>query len=77
MQQRPAYQDVVAEVIAFLRERVEALMAAGIERERICVDPGFGFGKTVEHNFALLREHRPHAATNSACRCWPACRASR
>ena len=55
MQQDPVYTDVVAEVIAFLRERVDAMLAAGIERERICVDPGFGFGKTVEHNFALLR----------------------
>jgi len=54
MQQAPQYQDVVGEVIAFLRERVDALSAAGIERERICVDPGFGFGKTVEHNYALL-----------------------
>ena len=55
MQKDPLYGDVVAEVIAFLRTRVEALLAAGIERERICVDPGFGFGKTVEHNFVLLR----------------------
>ena len=55
MQQRPVYQDVVREVIAFLRERVDALCAAGIARERLCVDPGFGFGKTVEHNFALLK----------------------
>jgi dihydropteroate synthase len=55
MQERPVYTDVVDEVIAFLRERVEAMVAAGISRERICVDPGFGFGKTVEHNFALLR----------------------
>ncbi len=55
MQQGPAYDDVVAEVIAFLRARVDALLAAGIERERICVDPGFGFGKTLEHNLALLR----------------------
>jgi len=55
MQAQPVYADVVAEVIAFLRERVDALMAAGIERERICVDPGLGFGKTVEHNYALLR----------------------
>ncbi len=55
MQQNPVYADVVGEVIAFLRERVEALTAGGIERERICVDPGFGFGKTVEHNYALLR----------------------
>jgi dihydropteroate synthase len=55
MQQHPVYTDVVREVIDFLRERVDAMVAAGIERERICVDPGFGFGKTVEHNFALLR----------------------
>lgn len=55
MQQSPAYQDVVSEVSAFLRERVAALEAAGIARERIVVDPGFGFGKTVEHNLDLLR----------------------
>ena len=55
MQLNPVYGDVVAEVTAFLRERVDVLLAAGIERERICVDPGFGFGKTVEHNYALLR----------------------
>ena len=55
MQQNPVYGDVVAEVIAFLQERVAAMIAAGIERERICVDPGFGFGKTLEHNYALLR----------------------
>jgi dihydropteroate synthase len=55
MQQSPQYDNVVDEVITFLRERVGAMLAAGIERERICVDPGFGFGKTVEHNFALLR----------------------
>jgi dihydropteroate synthase len=55
MQAQPAYGDVVEEVIAFLRERIEALLAAGIERERLCVDPGLGFGKTVEHNYALLR----------------------
>ncbi|SHH02985.1 dihydropteroate synthase [Massilia sp. CF038] len=55
MQRDPHYVDVVNEVIGFLKERVEAMVGAGIERERICVDPGFGFGKTVEHNFALLR----------------------
>jgi dihydropteroate synthase len=55
MQQHPAYSDVVGEVIRFLRERVDAMLAAGIARKRICVDPGFGFGKTVEHNYALLR----------------------
>ncbi|OON63441.1 dihydropteroate synthase [Massilia sp. KIM] len=56
MQDAPQYRDVVKEVIDFLRERVDALSAAGIARERLCVDPGFGFGKTVEHNYALLRQ---------------------
>jgi dihydropteroate synthase len=55
MQQQPVYADVVREVTDFLRERVEAMEAAGIARERICIDPGFGFGKTVEHNYGLLR----------------------
>lgn len=55
MQLAPQYGDVVAEVIAFLRERIEALVAAGIDPRRLCIDPGFGFGKTVEHNYALLR----------------------
>lgn len=55
MQQSPEYADVVGEVIDFLRERVDAMVAAGIDRKRICIDPGFGFGKTVEHNYALLR----------------------
>jgi len=56
MQQAPSYADVVREVIAFLNERVDTLVCAGIARERICIDPGFGFGKTVEHNYALLRQ---------------------
>jgi dihydropteroate synthase len=55
MQAQPAYEDVVGEVIGFLRERVEALLAAGVAPERVTIDPGFGFGKTVEHNVALLR----------------------
>ncbi len=55
MQQDPSYGDVVNDVIAFLRERVEAMTVAGIARERLCIDPGFGFGKTVEHNYALMR----------------------
>ncbi|MDD5176725.1 MAG: dihydropteroate synthase [Sterolibacterium sp.] len=55
MQQAPDYADVVAEVAAFLAERVAAAEAAGISRNRIVVDPGFGFGKTLEHNLALLR----------------------
>jgi dihydropteroate synthase len=56
MQQQPQYQDAVAEVSAFLRERLVATMAAGVARDRIVIDPGFGFGKTVEHNLNLLRE---------------------
>ena len=55
MQQQPVYADVVGEVIAFLQQRVGEMVAAGIDRERICIDPGFGFGKTVDHNYALLR----------------------
>jgi dihydropteroate synthase len=55
MQHEPRYQDVVAEVGTFLAGRVAEAEAAGITRERIAVDPGFGFGKTVAHNFELLR----------------------
>jgi dihydropteroate synthase len=54
MQVEPRYDDVVAEVAAFLEERLEAAVAAGIAEERICLDPGIGFGKTVEHNVELL-----------------------
>ena len=55
MQEAPHYDDVVAEVAHFLRSRAHALESAGIVRGRIAIDPGFGFGKTVEHNKALLR----------------------
>lgn len=54
MQAAPRYDDVVGEVEAFLLERAETAMAAGVARERIWLDPGIGFGKTVEHNLALL-----------------------
>jgi dihydropteroate synthase len=54
MQAEPRYADVVSEVREFLRARAAACVAAGIARERIVVDPGFGFGKTLEHNLALL-----------------------
>jgi dihydropteroate synthase len=54
MQDAPVYGDVVAEVRAFLRRRVAACEASGIARTRIAIDPGFGFGKTLEHNLALL-----------------------
>lgn len=55
MQQAPVYQDVVGEVKTFLAERVEACLAVGITRERLLIDPGFGFGKTLRHNLLLLR----------------------
>ena len=55
MQTAPTYDDVVAEVRDFLGERVAAAEAAGIARERLVVDPGFGFGKTAVHNLQLLR----------------------
>jgi dihydropteroate synthase len=55
MQVDPRYDDVVSEVAAFLEERLRAAVAAGIAEERICLDPGIGFGKTVEHNFELIR----------------------
>jgi dihydropteroate synthase len=56
MQQRPEYTDVVAEVKLFLQARVAACEAADIDRGRIVIDPGFGFGKTVAHNLALVRQ---------------------
>ena len=56
MQQDPQYDDVVGEVHRFLTDRLFACQLAGIDRKRILVDPGFGFGKTLEHNLALLRD---------------------
>lgn len=56
MQQAPHYDDVVADVAAFLRERMDACIAAGIPHGRLLVDPGFGFGKSLAHNLALLRD---------------------
>jgi dihydropteroate synthase len=55
MQADPRYDDVAAEVASFLEERLRFAVGAGIPEERICLDPGIGFGKTVEHNFELLR----------------------
>jgi dihydropteroate synthase len=55
MQDDPRYEDVVAEVEAFLGERLKAAVAAGIAEERIWLDPGIGFGKTADHNMELLR----------------------
>jgi dihydropteroate synthase len=55
MQRNPTYDDVASEVAAFLEERLGFAVAAGIAEDRICVDPGIGFGKTVEQNFELVR----------------------
>ncbi len=55
MQREPRYDDVVSEVAAFLEDRLRFAVDAGIAEERICLDPGIGFGKTVEHNFELIR----------------------
>lgn len=58
MQTAPVYGDVVADVRAFLAERVAACRSAGIDDSRLCVDPGFGFGKTLAHNLELMRRLR-------------------
>jgi dihydropteroate synthase len=54
MQDSPTYEDVASEVASFLEQRMRFAIAEGIPEERICLDPGFGFGKTVEQNFELL-----------------------
>jgi len=55
MQREPRYDDVAGEVAAFLEERLGTAVAAGVPEERICLDPGIGFGKTTEHNLELVR----------------------
>ena len=61
MQDQPTYTDVVAEVYDYLARRRDVLIAAGIDRQRICLDPGIGFGKTHEHNLTLMANcHRFH-----------------
>ena len=55
MQASPAYDDVVSDVKAFLEERLAFAVAEGVAEENVCLDPGIGFGKTVEHNFELVR----------------------
>jgi dihydropteroate synthase len=55
MQQQPQYQDVVAEVLDFLIQQRDRFIERGVVRQRILIDPGFGFGKTLEHNLALLK----------------------
>ena len=64
MQQSPHYDDVVADVRDFLSGRVAVATAAGIDPERLVLDPGFGFGKTLQHNLQLLR-HLPEIATDA------------
>ncbi len=54
MQEKPQYDDVVVDVIAFLKQRIEAATDAGINKKKILVDPGFGFGKSLQHNMTLL-----------------------
>ncbi|MCB1728308.1 MAG: dihydropteroate synthase, partial [Gammaproteobacteria bacterium] len=56
MQTAPQYDDVVADIIHYLTERVDSCVAAGIDRTRLLVDPGFGFGKALQHNLTLLRD---------------------
>ena len=65
MQEDPTYEDVVAEVAGFLAERRERAVAAGVAKERIWLDPGIGFGKTVEHNLELLARLGEIAALGS------------
>ncbi|HHQ15158.1 MAG TPA: dihydropteroate synthase, partial [Chromatiales bacterium] len=55
MQSAPQYRDVVADVLQFLQARIDAAVAAGVQHSALVVDPGFGFGKTLEHNLDLLR----------------------
>jgi dihydropteroate synthase len=54
MQHEPSYDDVVREVSEFLLQRADAAASEGIDRRRLCIDPGFGFGKTLQHNLELL-----------------------
>jgi dihydropteroate synthase len=56
MQQEPVYRNVAEEVESFLRQQLAVVMQAGVAAERICLDPGFGFGKTLEHNLQLFRD---------------------
>ncbi|MCP3674315.1 MAG: dihydropteroate synthase [Gammaproteobacteria bacterium] len=58
MQQEPQYDDVVNEIILFFKQRIEACKSAGIDPEQIIIDPGFGFGKTLAHNFSILNRQK-------------------
>ncbi|MBN1344952.1 MAG: dihydropteroate synthase [Phycisphaerae bacterium] len=65
MQQDPRYDDVIADISTFLRERIDAAVAAGIDRRRIIVDPGIGFGKTVRHNLEIVKRWHELAALDA------------
>ncbi len=56
MQQAPHYDEIVSEVKSFLAQRIECCIAAGISRDQLLIDPGFGFGKSLDHNLALLKD---------------------
>jgi dihydropteroate synthase len=58
MQEAPEYNDVVAEIVAFFEKRLAQLIKAGFSSEQIIIDPGFGFGKTLGHNYAILNHLR-------------------
>ena len=60
MQLKPQYDNVNEEVLDFLRHRVDECIHAGISKNRICIDPGFGFGKTLEHNISMFRDIRKY-----------------
>jgi dihydropteroate synthase len=55
MQQNPQYQNVVADIKVFFKSRIKAAISAGIKKEHILIDPGFGFGKSLQHNLSLLK----------------------
>ena len=56
MQQQPCYHNIIQQLKQFFYARIDACIAAGINKQRIIIDPGFGFGKTLEHNLTLIRE---------------------
>lgn len=63
MQDNPHYGDVVADILEYLQNRLEVFIQAGVEREKICLDPGIGFGKTHQHNLTLAANCEPFLAT--------------
>jgi dihydropteroate synthase len=63
MQTDPTYDDVVADTLRFLRQKLVSAVAAGVHPGRVWIDPGFGFGKTAAHNLTILRRLREYTAT--------------